>query len=102
MEMTAQEMAEKIMSANKVEDLGPIDYRPIPVKDKWAERLWPCMAWSIFAFNLVIAAQFLSQILFIDSSDYHWARHLTIVVTFCGSYMFLVWTHNNILRDKNG
>lgn len=70
------------------------------LRDKWAERLWPCMAWSIFLFNLVLAVNFGWEVWQEDTYDY--TKHVTVAVTMCASYVALIWTHKNILRKDNG
>lgn len=69
-------------------------------KDVWAERLWPCMAWSIFFFNLLMASDFAIEVLTTDKYDY--AKHLTLASTMCASYIALIWAHKNILRRDDG
>lgn len=69
-------------------------------RDKWAERLWPCMSWSIFLFNLLMCSDFAIEVLSSDNYDY--TKHLTIAATMCASYIVLMWAHKNILRKDNG
>lgn len=79
-------------------DLGPKPY--IRRFDKWAERLWPCMAWTIFFFNLSMALHFGWEIWFQD--HYNYTQHITTAVTMCASYIALIWAHNNLLRKDHG
>lgn len=70
----------------------------VTYKDRWAERLWACMAWSIFLFNLVMAINFAWEIWGEQHYNYH--KHIITAVTMCASYIALIWTHRNILRDE--
>jgi hypothetical protein len=74
-------------------------------RDKWADRLWPTMAWFIFLFNVFVSGTFCIRMLIstdgIDTAHAA-AMYITISITMCGTYMALMWAHYNILRKKDG
>lgn len=74
-------------------------------RERWADRLWPTMAWFIFAFNVFVSLTYCIRIL--TSADvidgiHMAAMYITISITMCGTYMALMWAHYNILRKKDG
>lgn len=72
-------------------------------REKWAERLWPSMAWFIFLFNVFVALTYCVRLLIEGMGDvFNIAMYIVIVVTMCGTYMTLMWAHHNILRKDNG
>lgn len=70
-------------------------------RDRWAERLWPFMAWFIALFNMFMASAFCVRVIFSETpqSDVH---YVMLVATMCGTYLALIWTHHNVLRKKDG
>jgi hypothetical protein len=64
--------------------------------DRWADVLWPFMAWTIYIFNAAVAISFVVDLV---NGNYDHAKHITTIFTMCGSYIALTWAYKNILRD---
>ena len=92
----------KIIEDQKMDGAQPNIIEEKIKKDKWAERLWPCMAWSVFLFNLALAGHFVVELYTHAGDSYDYAKHITTVTTMCASYIALIWTHKNILRNEDG
>lgn len=70
-----------------------------PTESRWTSFLWQMISWLTFAVNFAAAVSFFNDLWI---GEYDNVKHMTIIVTICGSYAALKYIHEKISGHDDG